>query len=187
MDIDSVLAIAPSLLGVGLAAFFLGAAFSRVFPRRPDTTAHPSAASIVRDLCALNARLAEDPTLAELVLRYVETPAQLDRVDRVRARAWFDGARRLHALLAEALEREPALAERRERFAPSMGEGAGDPCIVAARDFAPPRLSNVTLIDPEFMACVEAMRGRRGARFRPGDEGRRRARFRPGDGGRPGA
>ena len=163
MDFDSVLAIAPLCLGVGLAAFLLGAVASRAYPRRAVAAPPPSAASIVRDLCALNARLAEDPVLARLLVRYVETPTQLDRPERVRARAWFDAARRLHGLLAEALEAEPGLAARWTHFAPSMGEGAAGPYAVTDGELSPPRLSNVTLIDPEFLAWLEAMRERRGA------------------------
>ena len=158
-----MLAIDPGLIGVVSAAFLAGVAVSRVFARRASPAATPSVEAIVRDLCALNGRLAADSELAALLVRYNEAPARLDRVERVRARAWFGAARRLHGLLAEALEREPGTAGRAEAFAPSMGEGAGE--IGASRDggFARPRISNVTLIDPEFMAWVEAMQERRRA------------------------
>jgi hypothetical protein len=163
VDFDSVIAIAPMLAGAGLAAFLLGALVAHSSPRRPRRAAPPSAAAIVRDLCVLNTRLAEDASLAALVVRYVERPAQLDRVERVRARAWFDAARRLHGLLDEALEREPGLAERRDRFAPSMGEAPTTSRGVRPGPHAAPRVSNVTLIDPEFMAWAEAMKERRRA------------------------
>jgi len=163
VDFDSVIAIAPMLAGAGLAAFLLGALVARSSPNRPRRAAPPSAAAIVRDLCVLNTRLAEDASLAALVVRYEERPGQLDRVGRVRARAWFDAARRLHGLLDEALEREPGLAEWRDRFAPSLGEAPSDPRAAVHAADGPPRVSNVTLIDPEFMAWAEAMKERRRA------------------------
>ena len=163
MDFDSVIAIAPMLAGGGLAAFLMGAFVARWFPRRSRSAAPPSAATIVRDLCVLNTRLAEDANLAALVVRYVEHPAQLDRVERVRARAWFDAARRLHGLLDEALEREPGLAGWRDRFAPSFCEAPAGPYAVDPAAQGAPRVSNVTRIDPEFMAWAEAMKERRPA------------------------
>ena len=163
MDLGSLVSSDPVFVAVGLAAFLAGAVVSRVFPRRVGPAVPPSAETIVLDLCALNGRLAEDPTLAELVVRYVEAPARLDRVERIRARAWFDAARRLHGLLADALDRDPGLVARAGDFAPSMGEGAGEAQDRGVAGFPHPPVSNVTLIDPEFMAWVEAMRVRRRA------------------------
>lgn len=165
MDLGSLLsdkpAFEPAFVAVGLAAFLAGAVVSLVLARRDGRAAPPSAEAIVRDLCALNGRLAGDATLAGLVVRYVEAPERLDRVERIRARAWFDAARRLHGLLADALDRDPGLAARAGDFAPSMGEGAGDSRGNGVPDFADPPVSNVTLIDPEFMAWVQAMKSRR--------------------------
>jgi len=117
---------------------------------------------LVRALCDLNAKVATDPTLAALLIAFTESPSELDRVERVRARAWFDSARRLHRLLHAALGHEVAPERTRSMWIPSMGEAAGGTVHVARgpTELQPDRggPSNITLIDPEFMAWTEAMR-----------------------------
>ncbi|GEM_PF-6771306 len=148
----------PFVFGVALAALVSGVAFAGFLAGRRRSVADSPVDGIVRDLCALNAQVAADADLAALLTTYVEAPGRLDRVERVRARAWFDSARRLHALLAESLAHAPDGDRRLAAYAPTMGEGAG----ARSHDDGPmlPRVSNVTLIDPEFMAWVESMQAR---------------------------
>ena len=119
-----------------------------VLSRRDRSVRTSGIREIVQALCVLNAQVSADRNFAAVLIGFTETPEKLDRVDRVRARAWFNSARRLHRLLHEALEREGADSLATHRWAPSLGE-ASDP-------------GNVMLIDPEFMAWVEAVREARG-------------------------
>lgn len=132
-------------LGVGLATGFL-------LGRRSRRGPPPPVFELACALCRLNAQVAADPELARLLLVFVEAPRRLDRVERVRARAWFDSARRLHRLLIEA---ESVADADRAALLPSMGEpaqGAGTGMHAAP--------ANITLLDPEFFALVEAIRER---------------------------
>jgi hypothetical protein len=117
---------------------------------------------LVRGLCDLNARVASDPDLAALLITFTESPSALTRVERVRARAWFDSARRLHRMLHTALGADTRPESTRSMWVPSMGEAPqpGTSQGTALPDFHSDEkeLSNFTLIDPEFMAWVEAMR-----------------------------
>lgn len=148
--------------GIALV-FLIGAALGGLAVWRHDQSARTARVDeLVRALCELNALVASDPVLAALLIAFNESPLRLDRVERVRARAWFDSARRLHRLLHAALGRESAPEVTRSMWIPSLGEAArggaqGTPGITGL--FADPgAISNITLIDPEFMAWAEAMR-----------------------------
>lgn len=147
MGIDS-----PLLWGLGSLALFVAAGAGFLAGRRHRSRTPAPVFELASALCQLNAQVAGDPDLAGLLLTFVEAPRRLSRVERVRARAWFDAVRRLHRLLLEA---ESLQGEARSALLPSMGE----PALGGASGghLAPP---NITLLDPEFFAMVEAMRER---------------------------
>ena len=107
---------------------------------------------LVTALCALNAEVARDRDLTRLLLTHVEAPHRLDRIDRVRARAWFDNVRRLHGLLRAELAATGATTPP-GGVLPSMGEP------MPWREGLSDGSSNLTLIDPEFLAAIHAQRG----------------------------
>ena len=152
--------------GIGALILVGGVLVGWAVRRREQSVRRARVDDLVRGLCELNGRVASDPNLAALLITFTETPAKLDRIERVRARAWFDSARRLHGLLHAALGEGPATDVARSMWVPSMGEAAGrgsgsgrGRIELATEEGA---LSNFTLIDPEFMAWVEAMRDARG-------------------------
>ncbi len=148
--------------GIGVMMLVGGVLGSWSVWRRDQSARRERVDDLVLALCLLNEKVAGDPGLARLLIVFTEAPMKLDRIERVRARAWFDSARRLHRLLHAALGREVPTEMTRSIWTPSMGEPAR-----GERDHATPDgdlppdhegVSNITLIDPEFMAWVEAMR-----------------------------
>ena len=152
MELDALL-----IRWVGISLACLGSfGLGWLLARRWETRASAREASLVElgsRLAQLNSQVAADPSLAALLVRYIESPDSLTRLEGIRARAWFDSARRLHRLLLEFPELS---ASERDALLPSMGEPAAKSGGASRRHHAAP----ITLLDPEFFAVVAAIRDR---------------------------
>lgn len=161
------LALSSVLGGLG-ALWLLGALVAAwAVHRRVRASRRARVDGLVRSLCSLTAQLAADRRLARLLVDFVDAPETLERADRVRARAWFDSARRLHRLLDAALAEARPGEVPRSAWVPSMGESVVSQGLLQSQrsstSAAPAACSNLTLIDPEFQAWIEAIRDARGA------------------------
>lgn len=103
-------------------------------------------------------RLREDRSFAALLVSYHRDPDSLPRVDRMRARSWNRSAARVFRLaLAESrLGADSVDPPDLSWLLPAMGESP------RAGDAERPAIEDLIEMDPEFLALLEASRGRSG-------------------------